>query len=107
MWLSSETRWNLKKLINTAYYKLVEPELVKPRQIRNGVSTTSSSLTMNIIRDQQPHYLHQRIKETLYTCRLTPLIGHFFNNSQEKIGKHLIGFYQNGPARLKIGIMTA
>jgi len=45
---------------------------------------------MKIIRDEQPNDLHQRLQETLFACRRTSSIGHFFNYSIGKIGKQSI-----------------
>jgi len=102
VWLSSETRWNLKKLINTAHNKALRITL---RDNKNRINQdrinkmtkrctpkewglyTSASVAMKVIRDQQPKHLHQRLLDTLYTCRRTPLIGHFYNNAKGKIGK--------------------
>jgi len=47
----------------------------------------SASIAMKVMRDEQAKYLHQRLQQTLYTCRRTPLIGHFYNNAKGKIGK--------------------
>jgi len=105
VWLSSETRWNLKKLINTAHYKALRITLRdnKNRINRDSIEKmtkrctpkewglyTSACVAMKVIRDKQPKYFHQRLQETLNTCRRTSLIGHFYNNAKGKIGKQSI-----------------
>jgi len=76
VWLSSETRWNLKKLINTAHYKALRITLQNKKRInRDRINKmtkrctpkewglhTSASVAMKVIRDQQPKHLHQSIR---------------------------------------------
>jgi len=80
------TKNSIRVLMKKSFYKWLNKNKKRCTPKEWGLYT-SASVAMKVIRDQQPKYLHQRLLDTLYTCRRTPSIGHFYNNAKGKIGK--------------------
>jgi len=105
VWLSTETRWILKRMINSAHYKALRISIndFKNRTSRDTLNNklkratpsewsnyTTASLVIKIMRDKMPEHIHSKLSETIFSTRRKPQVGKFYNNARGKIGKQSI-----------------
>jgi len=105
LWLNSDTRWNLKRIINSAHYKglRIAAKDFKKKQSRSLLDKECkratptqwgnyavASLVIKTLKNNEPKFLKDSITTTLYTTRRKPLIGRFYNNAKGKIGKQAL-----------------
>jgi len=105
VWLSTEMRWILKRMINSAHYKALRISIndFKNRTSRDTLNIklkratpsewsnyTTTPLVIKIVRDKMPEHIHSKLSETIYSTRRKPQVGKFHNNARGKIGKQSI-----------------
>jgi len=106
IWLTSNTKASLWKLIASIHYKALR---IAVSDHRNNINREKldvlwqraspkqwskyamASIVIKTITNQEPQGVYNLIKETLYTERRFPEVAKFYNNAKGKIGRQKIG----------------
>ena len=104
--MTSNTLQPLRKLINSAHYKVYRvlagdfkgkinweklDQLIKRASPKQWSKYAKASTVIKILKQRKPTNLYYYLQETIYTERQKPGFGKFFNNSKGKIGRQKVG----------------